>query len=79
VARQTIGKKKTQRAATPRRRATRPNLPERILDVAEELFGRVGYGGAQVFEKMTVLENVMVGCTKLTRTTMLQDLLRTPA
>jgi ABC-type branched-subunit amino acid transport system ATPase component len=27
---------------------------------------------------MTVLENVMVGCTKLTRTTMLQDLLRTP-
>ncbi|WP_439613070.1 TetR/AcrR family transcriptional regulator [Reyranella sp.] len=45
MARQTIGKKKTQRAATPRRRATRPNLPERILDVAEELFGRVGYGG----------------------------------
>ena len=33
----------------------------------------------QVFEQMTVLENVMVGCTKLTRTTMLQDLLRTPA
>ena len=32
----------------------------------------------QVFEQMTVLENVMVGCTKLTRTTMLQDLLRTP-
>jgi ABC-type branched-subunit amino acid transport system ATPase component len=26
-----------------------------------------------------VLENVMVGCTKLTRTSMLQDLLRTPA
>jgi ABC-type branched-subunit amino acid transport system ATPase component len=33
----------------------------------------------QVFEQMTVLENVMVGCTKLTRTTMLQDLLRTPS
>lgn len=33
----------------------------------------------QVFEQMTVLENVMVGCTKLTRTSMLQDLLRTPA
>ena len=33
----------------------------------------------QVFEQMTVLENVMVGVTKLTRTGMLQDLLRTPA
>ena len=33
----------------------------------------------QVFEQMSVLENVMVGCTKLTRSTMLQDLLRTPA
>ncbi len=33
----------------------------------------------QVFEQMSVLENIMVGCTKLTRTTMLQDLLRTPA
>ncbi|MDP1854412.1 MAG: ABC transporter ATP-binding protein [Candidatus Omnitrophota bacterium] len=33
----------------------------------------------QVFEQMTVFENVMVGCAKLTRTTMLQDLLRTPA
>jgi ABC-type branched-subunit amino acid transport system ATPase component len=33
----------------------------------------------QVFERMSVLENVMVGCTKLTRTSMLQDLLRTPA
>ena len=32
----------------------------------------------KVFEQMTVLENVMVGCCKLTRTTMLQDLLRTP-
>jgi AcrR family transcriptional regulator len=43
VARKTIVKK----AAAPRRRkASRPNLPERILDVAEELFGRVGYGGA---------------------------------
>lgn len=31
----------------------------------------------QVFEQMTVLENVMVGCTKLTRTNILQDLLRT--
>jgi AcrR family transcriptional regulator len=36
-----------KKAAAPRRRkASRPNLPERILDVAEELFGRVGYGGA---------------------------------
>ncbi len=33
----------------------------------------------QVFEQMTVLENVMVGVTKLTRTSMVQDLLRTPA
>ena len=33
----------------------------------------------QVFEQMTVLENVMVGCCKLTRTRMLQDLFRTPA
>ena len=33
----------------------------------------------QVFEQMTVIENVMAGCAKLTRTTMLQDLLRTPA
>lgn len=32
----------------------------------------------QVFEKMTVLENVMAGCCKLTRTSLLQDLLRTP-
>jgi ABC-type branched-subunit amino acid transport system ATPase component len=45
--------------------------------------GRVGlvrtFQTPQVFEQMTVLENVMVGYTKLTRTTMLQDLLRTPA
>lgn len=33
----------------------------------------------QVFERMTVLENVMVGCSKLERTTMMQDLLRTRA
>jgi len=33
----------------------------------------------QVFEKMTVLENVMVGCCKNTRTTMLQDFFRSPA
>ena len=33
----------------------------------------------QVFEQMTVLENVMVGVCKLTRTTMLQDLFRMPA
>jgi ABC-type branched-subunit amino acid transport system ATPase component len=32
----------------------------------------------QVFEKMTVLENVMAGCCKLTRTSVLQDLFRTP-
>jgi AcrR family transcriptional regulator len=45
VARKTIVKK--PKAAAPRRKkASRPNLPERILDVAEELFGRVGYGGA---------------------------------
>jgi AcrR family transcriptional regulator len=45
VARKTIVKK--PKAAAPRRKkANRPNLPERILDVAEELFGRVGYGGA---------------------------------
>lgn len=31
----------------------------------------------QVFEQMTVLENVMVGCCKLTRTNILQDLFRT--
>lgn len=45
MAGKTIAKK--PRAAAPRRRkAIRPNLPERIIDVAEELFGRVGYGGA---------------------------------
>lgn len=45
VARKTIAKK--PRSTAPRRRkVNRPNLPERILDVAEELFGRVGYGGA---------------------------------
>jgi AcrR family transcriptional regulator len=45
VAKRTIAKK--PKAGGPRRqRANRPNLPERILDVAEELFGRVGYGGA---------------------------------
>ena len=33
----------------------------------------------QVFERMTVLENIMVGYAKRTRTSMLQDLLRTPA
>lgn len=45
MARKTIGKK-SKPAAPRRKRAARPNLPERILDVAEELFGRVGYGGA---------------------------------
>lgn len=45
MARKTIAKK-PKRAAPRRRKASRPNLPERILDVAEELFGRVGYGGA---------------------------------
>jgi len=45
VARKTIAKK-PKPAAARRRKASRPNLPERILDVAEELFGRVGYGGA---------------------------------
>jgi len=45
VAKKTIVKK--PKAAAPRRKkASRPNLPERILDVAEELFGRGGYGGA---------------------------------
>jgi ABC-type branched-subunit amino acid transport system ATPase component len=33
----------------------------------------------QVFEQMTVLENVMVGCCKLTRTNLLQDLFHTTA
>lgn len=37
---------KSKPAAPRRRQASRANLPERILDVAEELFGRVGYGGA---------------------------------
>ena len=32
----------------------------------------------QVFEHMTVLENVMVGCCKVTRTGMFNDLLRMP-
>jgi AcrR family transcriptional regulator len=45
VARKTIAKK-PKSAAARRRKASRPNLAERILDVAEELFGRVGYGGA---------------------------------
>jgi len=45
VARKTIAKKPKPGAAR-RRQVSRPNLPERILDVAEELFGRVGYGGA---------------------------------
>jgi len=45
VARKTITKKPNA-AAQRRRKADRPNLSERILDVAEELFGRVGYGGA---------------------------------
>lgn len=45
MARRTIAKK-PKPAAARRRQVSRPNLPERILDVAEELFGRVGYGGA---------------------------------
>ncbi len=45
MARKTIAKKPKSTAAR-RRKASRPNLAERILDVAEELFGRVGYGGA---------------------------------
>lgn len=45
MARKTISKK--PKSAAPRRKKTgRPNLSECILDVAEELFGRVGYGGA---------------------------------
>ena len=43
MARKSISKK--PKPAAPRRKASRPNLTERILDVAEELFGRVGYGG----------------------------------
>jgi ABC-type branched-subunit amino acid transport system ATPase component len=31
----------------------------------------------KIFEQLTVYENVMVGCCKLTKTTMVQDLLRT--
>ena len=38
--------KKPKPAPARHKKASRPNLPERILDVAEELFGRVGYGGA---------------------------------
>lgn len=33
-------------ATRRRQRLEKPNLPERILDVAEEMFGRFGYGGA---------------------------------
>ena len=33
-------------ATRRRQRLPKPNLPERILDVAEEMFGRFGYGGA---------------------------------
>ena len=32
----------------------------------------------KIFERMTVLENIMVGACKLTRTGMIQDLLRLP-
>jgi len=45
VARKTIARK-PKPAPARRKKASRPSLPERILDVAEELFGRVGYGGA---------------------------------
>lgn len=45
MARKTIAKK-PKAATPPLKKVSRPNLPERILDVAEELFGRVGYGGA---------------------------------
>lgn len=33
----------------------------------------------KVFENMTVLENIMVGCCKITRTAMTQDMFRSPA
>lgn len=38
---------KSRKRNTARRRgaAVRPNLPERILDMAEEMFGRYGFGG----------------------------------
>jgi ABC-type branched-subunit amino acid transport system ATPase component len=32
----------------------------------------------KIFEHMTVLENIMAGCCKLTRTSLVQDMLRTP-
>ena len=32
----------------------------------------------KIFERMTVLENIMVGACKLTRTGIIQDLLRLP-
>jgi ABC-type branched-subunit amino acid transport system ATPase component len=32
----------------------------------------------KVFEHMTVIENIMVGCCKVTRTSILQDMFRTP-
>ena len=37
--------KPKSRRKTPRKRAGRQDIPGRILDVAEELFGRSGYGG----------------------------------
>lgn len=39
-------KTKTRRKAASHRKVERPSVPDRILDVAEELFGRVGYAGA---------------------------------
>jgi ABC-type branched-subunit amino acid transport system ATPase component len=58
----------------------------RGVSIARDSIQRRGLAGLvrtfqtpQVFEQMTVLENIMVGCTKLTHTNMLQDLLRTPA
>lgn len=44
VAKRTISKKRVP-ATARKRRNTRSNLPERILDVAEDLFGRYGFGG----------------------------------
>ena len=32
----------------------------------------------KIFERMTVIENIMVGACKLTRTGMIQDLLHSP-
>lgn len=38
--------RRKEKKARVRRNDERPSIPQRILDVAEEMFGRFGYGGA---------------------------------